>query len=48
MLALEGGQELKAILRDFGRAAVPALRAGSPVRLTYRLSAPHLLPGDIA
>jgi spermidine/putrescine transport system ATP-binding protein len=48
MLALEGGQELKAILRDFGRAAVPALAAGSPVRLTYRLSAPHLLPGDVA
>jgi spermidine/putrescine transport system ATP-binding protein len=48
MLALEGGQELKAILRDFGRAAVPALSTGSPVRLTYRLSAPHLLPGDVA
>ena len=48
MLALEGGQELKAILRDFGRAAVPALSAGSQVRLTYRLSAPHLLPGDVA
>jgi spermidine/putrescine transport system ATP-binding protein len=46
LIALEGGHELKAILRDFGRTEVPALSPGSTVRLRYRLSAPHVLAGD--
>lgn len=48
ILTLEGGQELKVILRDFGRSAVPSLRTGSTVRLKYWLSAPHILPGEVA
>jgi spermidine/putrescine transport system ATP-binding protein len=48
LVVLEGGHELKAILRDFGRTEVPALSPGSTVRLRYWLSAPHVLAGEVS
>jgi spermidine/putrescine transport system ATP-binding protein len=48
LVALDGGHELKAILRDFSRTEVPALSPGSTVRLRYWLTAPHVLVGEVS